>query len=75
MWVFDLFDDFNIIKLNIQKLIHRLESAANRYIVFELNRHLMIDKSLEEAGRQNQRAQQEARDAATRLQLARRPLT
>jgi hypothetical protein len=38
----------DVFKLNVQVLIHALQRSADRYVVFELDRDLVVDESLEE---------------------------
>jgi hypothetical protein len=48
MRVLHLLHHGNIFKLNVQVLIHALKRSADRDVVFELDRDLMVDESLEE---------------------------
>lgn len=49
MRILQLFGHLDLIQLDVEVLIHRLERAADRDVVFELDRHLLIDQGLEEA--------------------------
>jgi hypothetical protein len=44
-----LVDDGYVFQLDVQELVHALQSASNRHIVFELNGDLVVDESFEEA--------------------------
>lgn len=48
MWVLDLFDNLYIIKLNVEVLIDALQCALDLNVVLELDRDLVVNKSLEE---------------------------
>lgn len=49
MWVLDLLHNFNVIKLDVQELVDRLEGASDGDVILELNSDLMIDEGLEKA--------------------------
>lgn len=49
VWVFHLFNHSNIIKLDIQVLIHALQCPPDRDIVLQFDGDLMVDQRLEEA--------------------------
>jgi hypothetical protein len=49
MRVFHLLNHRDVLKLNVQVLIHALKRSADRDVVFELDRDLVVDESLEEA--------------------------
>ena len=51
MWVFQFFHDFDIVKLDVQELIHRLEGTADGNVILKLDRDLLLDKGFEETGR------------------------
>lgn len=51
MWVFQFFQDFDVVKLDVQELIHRLKGTADGNVVLEFDRDLLFDKSFEETGR------------------------
>jgi hypothetical protein len=48
MRVLHLLHHRDVFKLNVQILIHALKRSAYRDVVFELDRDLVVDKSLEE---------------------------
>lgn len=50
MRVLDKIQDFNIVELDVQVLIDRLEDASNANIVLELNGDRLVGQSLEKAG-------------------------
>ncbi len=47
--VLELIYDRNVIKLDVQVLIHALEGAAQANVVLQLNGDLMVNQSLEKA--------------------------
>jgi len=47
--VFEFFDDTYVVKLNVQILIHALESSTNGDVVLQFDCYLGIDQSFEEA--------------------------
>ena len=49
MRVFEFFNDTYVVKLDIQVLIHALESSADRDVVLQFDRYLCVDQGLEEA--------------------------
>jgi len=49
MRVFEFFDDTYIVQLNVQILIHALESSTNGDVVLQLDCYLGVDQSFEEA--------------------------
>lgn len=49
MRVLELFDDGNIVELDVEVLIYALERAAEADVVFELDGDLMVDEGFEEA--------------------------
>lgn len=49
MRVLDLFHDHDIIKLDIQILVHTLESSSDGNVILQLDGHLLRDERLEEA--------------------------
>ena len=49
MRVFDFLHNFDIIELDVQKLVYRFEGSANGYVVLQFYRYLMIDQGFEEA--------------------------
>lgn len=49
MWVLELFDNLDIVKLDVEILVHALEDALELDIVLELDRDLMVDEGLEKA--------------------------
>lgn len=48
MRVLDLFDDADVLQLNVEVLVHALECPADLDVVLELDRDLMVDQGLEE---------------------------
>lgn len=48
MRVFDLFHHTDIVKLDVEVLIDRLQRPADLDVVLELDRYFLVDKSLEE---------------------------
>lgn len=50
MGVFQLFHHLNIVELDVEILIHRLQRAADGDVVLELHRDLVVNEGLEEAG-------------------------
>jgi hypothetical protein len=52
MRVLELLHNLNIIKLDVEVLIHTLENALELNIVLELNSDLVVNKGLEKAMRQ-----------------------
>lgn len=53
MRIFDFLHNLYIVQLYVQVLIHRFENAADLDIVFELDRHLVVDEGFEEAEEQH----------------------
>jgi hypothetical protein len=53
VWVFDQVQHFDIIKLNIQVLIDRLEDTTDADIVLEFNGDRLVGQGFEEAIRSN----------------------
>lgn len=51
MRVFDLIHHLNVIELDVQELVDRLEGAADRDVILELHGDLVIDEGFEEAVR------------------------
>ena len=49
MWVLDLLQDTNVVKLDVQVLIDGLKGAFNADVVLELDDHFLVDERLEEA--------------------------
>ena len=49
MWVLELFDNLDIVKLDVEILVHALEDALELDVVLELDGDLVVDKGLEEA--------------------------
>ncbi len=49
MGVFQLFDDLNVIELDVQELVNRFEYAFDRDVVFELHGDFVVDEGFEEA--------------------------
>ena len=49
MGILELFDHLDVLKLDVQVLVNGLESSADLNFLFQLNRDLLLDKSLEEA--------------------------
>lgn len=49
MRVFDVVQDTNVVQLDVQVLVHTLESSPDRDVILEFDGHLMIDQRLEEA--------------------------
>lgn len=45
-----LVGDVDIVEFQVEKLIDALKGAANRDIVLQLDRDLLVDEGLEEAG-------------------------
>lgn len=50
MWVFQLIDDANVVKFDVEVLVDALEGAAYGDVVLELDGDFGVDQSLEEAG-------------------------
>lgn len=50
MWVLKLLHHRDILQLDVEVLVDALESAADLDIVLELDRDLVVDEGLEEAG-------------------------
>lgn len=44
-------ENVNVVQLDVQVLVDRLERAADSNVVFELDRDHLVCKGLEEAGR------------------------
>jgi hypothetical protein len=53
MWILQLINNGNVVKLKIQILIDALQGSFYRDIVFKLDRHLVINESFEKAMRQS----------------------
>lgn len=53
MWVLQLIKNGDIIELNVQVLIHALQSAANGYVILEFNRDRVIHEGFKEAEKQH----------------------
>lgn len=51
MRVLDLFHNLNIIELDVEILIDRLQRATDADVIFELDGYLVVDECLEEAGK------------------------
>lgn len=49
MWIFALFQHLNVVQLDVQILVDRLEGTADRDVVLELHGHSVVRKGLEEA--------------------------
>lgn len=49
VWIAELVQDRDVVKLDIQVLIDTLECASYRDVVLELNSDLVVDQSFEEA--------------------------
>ena len=47
--VFQFLDDLDIVELDVEELIDRLERASDLNIVLQLDRHLVVDEGLEKA--------------------------
>ena len=43
MGILQLLDNFNIIELDIQKLVHRFEYASDRDVVLEFHSDFVVD--------------------------------
>lgn len=50
MWVLDLLDDLDVVQLDVEVLIDALERAPDLDVVLELDRDLVVNERLEEAG-------------------------
>jgi hypothetical protein len=51
MRILELIHNRNILQLDVQVLVHALELAADLDVVLELDRDLVVDEGLEEAGK------------------------
>ena len=51
MRVLQLFHHLDVVELNVEVLIHRLERPPDLNVVFELHRDLVVDERLEEAAK------------------------
>lgn len=49
MWVLELLNDGDVVKLDVEELIDALECAAYRDVVLELDRDFVVNERLEEA--------------------------
>lgn len=49
MWVFDLLEDLNVVKLDVQELVDGFERAFDRYVVLQFDGDFVVDKGFEEA--------------------------
>ena len=50
MGVLQLFDNLNIIELDVEELVHRFEYASDRDVILEFHSNFVVDKCFEEAG-------------------------
>ncbi len=50
MRILELLNDRNVLELDVEILVHALEDAADLNVVLELDRDLVVDEGLEEAG-------------------------
>lgn len=50
MRVLELLDDLDVVELDVEVLVDALEDAADLDVVLELDRDLVVDEGLEEAG-------------------------
>lgn len=53
MGVLELLDDRDALELDVEVLVDALERAPDLDVVLELDRHLVVDEGLEEAGRRS----------------------
>ncbi len=51
MRILQLINDADVVQLDVEVLVDTLESAPDLDVVLELDRDLMVDERLEEAGR------------------------
>ena len=49
MWILQLLDDLDVVKLDVEVLVDALEGAPDEDIVLELHRDSGVDEGLEEA--------------------------
>lgn len=50
MGVLELLDNLDVVELDVEVLVHALEDALELDVVLELDRDLVVDEGLEEAG-------------------------
>lgn len=55
VWVLELLNDGDVVKLDVEELIDALECAAYRDVVLELDRDFVVNERLEEAEEQHDR--------------------
>jgi hypothetical protein len=48
--VLELLDNLDVVELDVEVLVHALEDALELDVVLELDRDLVVDEGLEEAG-------------------------
>jgi hypothetical protein len=48
--VLELLDNLDVVELDVEILVHALEDALELDVVLELDRDLVVDEGLEEAG-------------------------
>jgi len=51
MRVLQFFHHLDVVELNVEVLIHRLERPPNLNVVFEFHRDLVVDERLEKAAK------------------------
>ena len=50
MGVLQLFDNLNIIELDVEELVHGFQYASDRDVILEFHSDFVVDKGFEEAG-------------------------
>lgn len=50
MWVFQFFNDRDVVQFDVEKLVDALERSAYRDIVLQFDRDFVVHERLEEAG-------------------------